>query len=73
MQSHRLSIYKRQVGINGHLYGALRALYKHTASCVRLKNIFQTEWFNVLCGLKQGCVLPPLLFNLFINELTEFN
>ena len=26
-----------------------------------------TEWFNVNSGLKQGCVLSPVLFNIFIN------
>jgi hypothetical protein len=28
-----------------------------------------TEWFNVNSGLKQGCVLSPVLFNIFINSL----
>ena len=28
-----------------------------------------TEWFNVNSGLKQGYVLSPVLFNIFINSL----
>ena len=28
-----------------------------------------TEWFNVGCGLKQGCSLSSILFNFYINDL----
>ena len=30
---------------------------------------FTTDWFSVNCGLKRGCSLSPLLFNLYINDL----
>lgn len=28
-----------------------------------------TQWFDVRCGLMQGCFLSPLLFTIYINEL----
>ena len=34
-------------------------------------NGLDTDWFQVTTGLKQGCLLSPLLFNLFINSLVE--
>ena len=34
-------------------------------------NGLKTNWFTVNCGLKQGCNLSTLLFNLFINDLVD--
>ena len=32
---------------------------------VQLDDVDFSAWFNVCQGLRQGCVLPPLLFNIF--------
>ena len=42
----------------------LRQLYSHVECAVRV-NGHVTPWFKVDSGVKQGCVLSPLLFNLF--------
>ena len=57
-------------GLGGRLYNALISLYKTVKSCVRLNGL-STDFFNVKCGLKQGCLLSPLLFNLYINDLVS--
>ena len=31
-------------------------------------NDYYTEWFDVQCGLRQGCSLTPLLLNIFVND-----
>ena len=34
-------------------------------------NGFATDWFNVAVGLKQGCILSPVLFNAFMDDLVQ--
>ena len=62
----------RLLGVNGKLYNSIRALYADTTTCIRLNNV-HSEWFNVNSGLKQGCAMSPLLFNLYINDLCDDN
>ena len=60
----------RHLGINGSMYKALIAIYDNVRCSVRLNGIY-TEWFEVRCGIKQGCALSSILFNLYINDLLQ--
>ena len=31
-----------------------------------------SNWSEVLCGIPQGLILGPLLFNIFINDISFF-
>ena len=70
---NRPMLWKRltDIGISGKMFQAVKSLYTSVKSCVRV-NSYRTEWFDVNCGLRQGCVLSPLLFNLFIDDLAVF-
>ena len=57
-----------KIGITGNMYHALVSNYKDVKCCLRL-NGMHSDWFSVDCGLKQGCSLSPMLFNLYINDL----
>ena len=56
------------LGISGLMYNALLSIYDNVRCAVRINGKL-TEWFNVSCGLKQGCSLSSILFNLYINDL----
>ena len=49
------------------MLNALKSLYTSVVSRVRV-NGFTTDWFTVKNGLRQGCSLSPILFNVFIND-----
>ena len=56
--------------IKGKMWRVLKNIYENVQSSV-LVNDYQTEFFNIEVGLRQGCVLSPILFSIFINELAE--
>ena len=58
------------MGINGKISSAIKALYNSVSTCVRLNGIY-SDWFNINVGLRQGCSLSPILFNLFIDDLAR--
>ena len=53
--------------IKGKFFGALRAMYNSLLSCIRA-NCKYSEFFECPVGVRQGCVLSPTLFSLFINQ-----
>jgi len=67
---HRVSLFESLVraGLSGTFLNALKAMYLSVVSCVRVNNL-NTEFFNCPFGLKQGCILSPGLFSMFINEI----
>ncbi len=50
---------------------AIKSLYSSVSSCIRV-NRYNTDWFKVHTGLRQGCILSPLLFNMYINDLAMY-
>ncbi|KAG8131822.1 hypothetical protein E2320_009720 [Naja naja] len=59
--------------IDRHLLFLIRSLYNQTSSQVRCG--LQGELSNpipIKSGVRQGCVLAPLLFNLFLSDLASY-
>ena len=57
-------------GINGQLLKAVQSLYEKSEACVRVCRE-EGEWFEVGVGLRQGCVMSPWLFNLFMDAVMK--
>ena len=43
----------------------IRQFHDHMRACVRLDDRVCSGWFAVAQGFRQGCVLAPLLINIF--------
>ena len=60
----------RKLGINGTFMQNIEAMYKRTEYCIKLKG-GHTPPITSNLGLKQGCPLSPMLFNLYIDDIKE--
>src|SRR2546421_9185149 len=56
--------------MKGKIWRVVKNLYGEVGSCVRLGEE-KTDWFSLEVGLRQGCVLSPILFSVFIDGLAE--
>jgi len=59
-----------ELGIQGKLWRVLIALYKNVQSCVMIGEL-RSDFFRLEEGLRQGCILSPILFAIFINDLAK--
>ena len=56
------------MGIPDHLTCLLRNLYAGQEATVRTGH-GTTDWFQIGKGVRQGCILPPCLFNLYAEYI----
>ena len=49
----------------------IRQFHDGMQACVRLDNRVCSGWFAVEQGLRQGCVLAPLLFNIVFAAIID--
>ena len=54
--------------IGGKFYDLINSIYSNTKCSIKCGNQ-RTEYFNYCKGVRQGCILSPMLFNLYLNEI----
>ncbi len=54
------------VGVNQRIIEIVKKMYQNTQCAVMIGGAM-TEWFGVEVGVRQGCILSPTLFNLFLE------
>ena len=57
-----------EIGVGGNILKFIRSAYRQQTSVVRTRH-GPTRSFKIGKGVKQGCILSPLLFSIFINDL----
>ena len=57
-----------KLGIKGKLLRVIHSMYTSVKASVKFKGS-QSEYFDILVGLKQGDNLSPILFSLFLEDL----
>ena len=62
----------QEYGVNGQLLRAIKSLYCRPEVCVQV-NGKQSKPFHVGVGLRQGCVLSPLLFIVYMNWIDKYS
>ena len=58
----------KEMGIPDHLTCLLRYLHAGQEATVRTGH-GTTDWFQIGKGVRQGCILPPCLFNLYAEHI----
>lgn len=59
-----------EIGIRGNIFNIISNMYNNVHGKVHFGDI-HTDTFDIDEGLKQGCVLSPILFCIYINELAR--
>ena len=67
---HKLFEKLIKYNITGKFYESIKNLYTNDLSCVKIGDKL-TDTFENTQGVKQGCILSPLLFNIFLADLPK--
>lgn len=56
--------------IKGNFFNTIKHAYSNDRACIKINNKM-TDTFDINQGVKQGCILSPLLFNIYMSDLPK--
>ena len=57
-------------GVHGRILCVIKSMYNNLKACVKTNSGF-TNWFNCTIGTRQGCMLSPFIFAMYLNEFID--
>ena len=66
----KLKLKLLKIGIGSNFYRIIKDMYSKTQCSIKL-DLYMTKTFAYNRGVRQGFILSPALFNLFLNELPQ--
>jgi hypothetical protein len=57
--------------IPNSLLSTIKCIYKNTKVCIKFNDEMISEASQINKGVKQGCGLSPVLFNIYINKILQ--
>ena len=57
--------------MRGNFFNILENMYKNVSFSVKLQD-GMTDTFQTSIGVKQGCILSPSMFSLYMNDLVDY-
>ena len=55
-----------KIGVQPKYVNVIKFMYENTQCAVTIENTL-TGWFSVVVGVRQGCILSPSLFDVFLE------
>ena len=56
--------------VGDKLFNGIKSMYDNSLVCVRVKG-GESEWFRIDSGVRQGCIMSPWLFTVYMDTVME--
>src|SRR5678815_3421689 len=57
-------------GVGGRLLNGIKSMYDDSEACARINGV-NGDWFRISSGVRQGCVMSPWFFNLYMDGVMK--